>query len=144
MDKKEYIAIIKQCVTMLYVEDESMVRDASIRSLKRRFKEVYTAIDGEEGLSLYNKYSPNIVLTDILMPRHNGLEMIKKIRETDRNIPIVVVTAHDESTYMSQAKEYSIHGYFVKPLNDEEFLEFLYNLSVNLIDNGQIDNHSLI
>ncbi|KJU83905.1 response regulator with CheY-like receiver domain and winged-helix DNA-binding [Candidatus Magnetobacterium bavaricum] len=136
MDKKENMLKIKQSLTLLYVEDETMVKEASLKSLRRRFKEVYTANDGKEGLELYKKYKPDIVLTDILMPIHNGLEMIKQIREIDKNVPIVVITALTESIYLKQSKEFSIQGYLVKPLNEEQFLKLLYNLSLDLINYG--------
>ncbi|MBF0317417.1 MAG: response regulator [Nitrospirae bacterium] len=139
MDKKEYMLKIKQSLTLLYVEDEAMVKEASIKSLKRRFKEVYTAANGEEGLELYKKYRPDIVLTDIFMPIQNGIEMIRHIREIDKDIPIVVITALTEDTYMTQAKEHSIQEYFVKPIKEEQFLESLYNLSVDLLDSKRLN-----
>ncbi|MEO5356024.1 MAG: response regulator [Nitrospirae bacterium YQR-1] len=132
--KKDCVQKIKQHVTLLYAEDETMVKEASIKSLKRRFKEVYTAVDGKEGLGLFKKYRPDIVLTDILMPKHNGFEMIKQIREIDQNVPIVVITALPEDTYLAHAKEYSVQGYFIKPIKEEQFLEFLYSVSTTLID----------
>ncbi|MBV6340191.1 response regulator transcription factor [Candidatus Magnetobacterium casense] len=134
MDKKEYQTKIKQHITLLYVEDETMVKEASIKSLKRRFKEVYTATDGEHGFALYKQYRPNIVLTDILMPKHHGLDMIKQIRELDKDVPIVIVTALDEDPCGVQAREYSVQGYFVKPIEEEKFLEYIYCLSAALID----------
>ncbi|MBV6340274.1 response regulator transcription factor [Candidatus Magnetobacterium casense] len=133
MDKKENMLKIKQSLTLLYVEDETMVKEASVKSLRRRFKEVYTANDGKEGLELYKKYKPDIVLTDILMQAHSGLEMIKQIREIDKNVLVVVITALTESIYLKQAEEL---GYFVKPLKEEQFLELLYNLSLGLINYG--------
>ncbi len=133
MDKKENMLKIKQSLTLLYVEDETMLKEAAVKSLRRRFKEVYMAIDGKEGLELYKKCKPDIALTDILMQAHSGLEMIKQIREIDKNVLVVVITALTESIYLKQAEEL---GYFVKPLKEEQFLELLYNLSLGLINYG--------
>lgn len=65
--------------TLLYVEDDALVRDEVERTLKRLFQEVYIAKDGVEGLEAFCTYHPHVVITDIGMPRKNGLVMSKEI-----------------------------------------------------------------
>ncbi|MBF0344368.1 MAG: response regulator [Nitrospirae bacterium] len=131
--QKEYIQKIKQTLTLLFVEDEEMVKEASLKSLRRRFKEIYTASDGKGGLELYIKFKPDIVLTDLLMPKHDGLELIKHIREIDKTVPIVVISAISDEASLKMAKKYIIQGYFIKPINEDQFLDHLYRLSVELL-----------
>ena len=66
--------------TILYVEDDKDVRDAYKRTLRRFFKEVFIASNGAEGLELYKRYRPDIVMSDIKMPKKNGIEMAKEIK----------------------------------------------------------------
>ncbi|MCI4626799.1 MAG: response regulator [Candidatus Magnetoovum sp. WYHC-5] len=123
---------IKETITLLFVEDEGMIIEASLNLLKRRFKEVYTASDGFEGFEVFKRHRPNIIITDILMPRCNGIEMIRRIRELDKSVPIVVMTALAENGYVRMAEKYSIEGYLVKPINEDDFLGLLQNLSIDL------------
>ena len=90
-------------VTILYVEDEDMVRDGYERTLKRIAKEVYIAKDGIEGLKLYKEKLPDIVISDIKMPRKNGIEMARDIKAINPEQIILFTTAHTESNYTLEA-----------------------------------------
>ena len=84
-------------IQLLYVEDDDNIRKVYERYLKRKVKNLLVAVDGQEGLDMYLKYKPDVILTDIKMPIMNGLEMSKKIRDLDNTIPIIVTTAHTET-----------------------------------------------
>jgi YesN/AraC family two-component response regulator len=81
-------------LTILYAEDEIETRKNYGNYLKRNFKEVYIAQNGEEALDYYEKFEPNIMLLDINMPFINGLALTKKIRENDKKTRIIILTAH--------------------------------------------------
>jgi len=114
-------------MTILFVEDEKIIRDAYIPLLNRRFKQVFTAENGQEGFELFEFHHPDIVFTDIAMPKMNGLEMAKKIRLKDREIPIVFLSAYTEKDYLLEAIEVRPIKYFVKPINFEVFDDFFQN-----------------
>ena len=76
--------------TILYIEDDEGVRTVNSRFLTRMFNEFYEAKDGQEGYELYKKYHPDIILTDINMPRLDGLSLAKKIRQTDQTTKIII------------------------------------------------------
>ena len=85
--------------TVLYVEDEEIAR-ASIGSfLSRYVGELLLGANGSEGLELYQEKRPAVVITDLEMPVMNGMEMIKRIRALDRNIPIIITTAYDDEAH---------------------------------------------
>ncbi len=71
--------------TILYIEDDEGVRTVNSRFLNRMFNELYEAKDGEEGLALYKKYHPDIILTDIKMPKIDGITLSKKNQKTRSN-----------------------------------------------------------
>ena len=75
-------------VRLLYVEDEISIREEIVEVLREECKELYFASDGEEGLELYHANKPDIILTDIRMPKLNGLAMSQEIRRVDPKIPI--------------------------------------------------------
>ena len=107
----------KDIVTILYVEDEDGVRKGFLKTLNRYAKEVYEAKDGEEGLELYKLHHPDIVVTDIKMPKMNGIEMAKAIKEIDKDQKIIVTTAHSESNYLLEAISLQLSGYILKPVD---------------------------
>ncbi len=83
-------------VTVLYVEDEKIARQSISSFLGRKVGQILVAENGDEGLQLYRANSPGIVVTDLEMPIMNGMEMIRKIREMDAHVPIIVTTAYDD------------------------------------------------
>ena len=104
-------------MTILYAEDDEMARDEVVFSLEPYVRRVYTASNGEEGLALFEKENPDIVLTDIQMPRMNGIEMAMAIRQENRDVPIVVTTAFNDSDYLLRSIEAGITAYETKPLD---------------------------
>ena len=112
-------------LTILYVEDEQIAREQLAKALKRIFKEVITAVDGEDGYEKYNehKQSIDLVLSDINMPRQNGIEMLEKIRQTDTNLPFIFTTARSETEYLLKAIELNVNHYALKPVNIDDIIQ---------------------
>jgi len=81
---------------VLLVEDEQNIAVLLKSALGDNFRSFTVANDGVEGLELFEKISPDIIITDIMMPRSSGLDMSKKIREQNKDIPIIILSAHSE------------------------------------------------
>ncbi|NOQ31421.1 MAG: diguanylate cyclase [Helicobacteraceae bacterium] len=118
--------------TILYVEDDEMVRDSFIRPLQRYAKELFVAVDGEDGLAQFKKYSPDIVISDINMPRKNGLEMVKDIREIKSEQNILFTTAYSDSDILLKALELQVNGYFLKPVEKDKLVKKISTISKNI------------
>lgn len=114
-----------QSLTILYAEDEVGIRENISDSLAYYVKNVYQASNGEEAFELYIDKKPDIILSDIHMPILNGIEFVKKVREIDRKIPIVMITAHTDKEYLLEAVELRMEKYIVKPIELEVLLEIL-------------------
>ena len=102
---------------VLYVEDDPSIRNTMSDYLKKLFLEVDSAFDGQEGIEFYEKGKYDIVITDLSMPRMNGLDMINKIKEIDESQAILITSAHSESEYMFGAIRAGIDGYILKPFD---------------------------
>lgn len=136
--------------TVLYIEDDEGVRTVNSRFLARMFNELYEAKDGEEGYELYKKYHPDIILTDINMPKLDGISLAKKIRKEDKTTKIIVSTAYSDKEYLLEAIELNLEKYIIKPLNSRnllpaltkavEGLEEQKDIKVFLDDNFYFDN----
>lgn len=107
---------------ILYVEDDQDIRGNIEKLLRRRYQQVEFARDGREGLDLYHSFSPDIIVTDILMPKMSGLEMSKEIRKSNNEVPIIVTTAHSDSDNLMDAISAGINHYIVKPIDIEKLL----------------------
>lgn len=125
--------------TVLYAEDDAGVRKNVAEMLELLFAQVFVASDGEEAYALFQEKSPHIVITDIKMPKLNGIELAKKIRKQDENIQIIIISAYTEVDYMLDAIDLSLMKYIVKPITEtklfgalEKFLEL--QKSSHLID----------
>lgn len=102
-------------ITILYVEDEETITEQMKLFFSRFVKEIYVAKNGLEGVELFNKFKPDIIITDIQMPKMNGLEMIRQINS--KNIPIIITTAFSDADYFLEAIELKVDKFVIKPIN---------------------------
>ncbi len=109
-------------ITLLYVEDEADILEEVEFFLKKKLKHVYTASNGEEGLVSFREHRPDIIVTDIQMPKLDGLGMIKQIREEDPDIPIVITSAYNESDFLLRAINMGVDSYLLKPIDLAELM----------------------
>lgn len=111
--------------TVLYAEDDTGLRVSVTEMLGLIFKEVHIATDGAEAYELFVKKTPDLVITDIKMPKKNGIELAKEIRKIDKNIQIIIISAHTEVDHMLSAIELSLISYIVKPITETKLFEAL-------------------
>jgi len=128
--------------TILYVEDEEMVRKGAVEYLSRICKEVLEAKDGKEAISIWSEHKPDIIITDINMPRLNGLDMAAYIRAQDKAVQIIVATAHSDTDYLIKAVELQLVKYIIKPITKEKLIQAL-EMSVALIEDKSKFNLAL-
>lgn len=128
--------------TVLYVEDEKFLQDSIYQNLSPFVKEIIVANDGKEGLDLFNERKDDIdlVISDILMPHMNGIEMIDEIRKMDKDVPIIYTTAFNDSEYMKRTIEQSVVSYIIKPIDIELLLEGIGKASLK-IENEKLKNY---
>ncbi len=123
----EIMEIIKetQKLTLLYVEDNKDTIDSSLLIFDDFFKNTIIANNGMEGLEKFKNNNIDIIITDINMPVMNGLKMIKEIRESDNEIPIIITSAYNETEYFQESIKLNIEAYMLKPINLTEFIAIL-------------------
>ena len=112
-------------ISILYVEDEQKLRENMMLFLSKIFNSVDVASNGEEGLENYLKNRQDIILTDIEMPKMNGLEMIREIRAVNEKQEIIVISAYTDSNYLINSIKLGVTGYIIKPMNFEQILKVL-------------------
>jgi DNA-binding response OmpR family regulator len=105
--------------SILIVEDNTELLEQIKEYLSIDFGTVYCAHDGKDGLESFLKNKPDAIFTDINMPKFSGLELIKKIKNYDKNIPIVILSAHTKNEYFIEAIELGVVTYLIKPISSE-------------------------
>jgi len=115
-------------ITILYVEDEVLILDSVSMILEKRVKKVYKAQDGEEGLQLFEKFRPDVVIVDIIMPKMDGLMMARKIKAIDPSTIIIVLTAFDKKENLLEAINIGVDRFLPKPLNYDQLLGIINEL----------------
>lgn len=115
--------------TLLIVDDNSDLTDFLKKALGEYFKRIIIAADGAEALQLIRSHTPDIIVSDVMMPRMNGYELCKNIKEdiTISHIPIILLTAkNDKHSEMSGYKN-GADAYLIKPFEIEILMELIRN-----------------
>ena len=126
-------------MSVLFVDDEDGVRESFEMLLNMWAKKVYTASNGKEGLEEYNKYKPDIIVTDIKMPIMSGLEMIGEMKKIDPELPVVITTAHQDPELLLKAIDNQVDAYIVKPILKKELKKRLEAIAKILTIEKELD-----
>lgn len=111
--------------SVLFVEDEPIIRQISERFLLRCADSVYVAENGAVGLELFTEHRPDLVITDIRMPEMDGLEMSRRIKEAREGASIAAITAHTEPEILEAAHAAGIERVFHKPVNFDSVYQWM-------------------
>lgn len=128
-------------ITVLYVEDEDITRENGIEYLENFFDKIYSASNAIDALKIYSEINPDIIITDIQMPKLNGLEFVQIIREKkDLTTQVIITTAYSDTEYLLKAIELRLVKYLIKPISEQDFdnalktcIENIKNKSSNII-----------
>ena len=112
-------------ISVLYVEDENDVREFTSKLLGSLLKKVYVAQNGLEGLELYkeNQNDIDLIISDINMPKMNGLDMCEQIRKINNEMPLVITSAHNDTNFLRKAIEVGVNTYAMKPIDLYQLIE---------------------
>jgi two-component system, OmpR family, lantibiotic biosynthesis response regulator NisR/SpaR len=112
-------------LNLLYVEDDEDTIENIDFFLKRHFNEIIVAQDGEEALKFFKEKKVDIIILDINIPKINGLKLAGKIRELNRKIPIIFLTAYSDRENLLQAINVHAFSYLIKPFKIDELIDVL-------------------
>ncbi len=113
---------------ILVIDDEEAMRVALKEALTRAGHRVVTAVDGEEGVRLFESESPDLVLTDIRMPRMNGIETLRRIREKSVDTPVALMTAYGSAEDAAVSLREGAADYLLKPFSADALDDLLSRL----------------
>lgn len=120
-------------ITLLYVEDDKQTVEAFLDAFGDVFKNILVAYNAEDGFELFVQEKPDMVLTDLQMPKVSGLEMIAKIREVNNTIPIIVNSAFNNTNFLIESIAMHVNEYTMKPINPYALLAILEDIGKKII-----------
>ena len=102
---------------ILVADDEEMIRDLLSRVLSQEGYQVTCAADGQEAVKLMRKERYDLVIADLVMPRVNGVELLRKAKEIDPTCPVIVITGYPSVDTVTQLVRLGAVDYVTKPFN---------------------------
>ncbi len=136
----DYVLLEKYAENMrvLFVEDDEFIRKETHELLCDIFNHVDIAVNGEEGLKQYigfyndTKSYYDLVITDIKMPKMDGIDLTKEIYKVYKEQPVIVLSAHSESEYLMELVNIGISQFITKPIEINSFVHTIFNISKDI------------
>lgn len=144
MIKKQRISVddtiieFMQSLTLLCIEDNITTQLLYDSIFEDYVGKIIFANDGQDGYEKYDSSDIDIIITDYDMPNLNGLEMIKKIRKSDKGIPIILVTAISEADVIIEALNLNVNNFIRKPIKPSEIIQALISTSKLILFNEHL------
>jgi len=112
-------------LTAMIVEDEKEANRLLSATFSNFFSDVYSTFNGKDGLEIYKEYKPDVVFVDIIMPEMDGIALSRKIREINPTQIIVVISASNDITKISETIEIGVNSFIQKPIDTDKIIELL-------------------
>ena len=129
----------KTPISVLYVEDEPDIRKPVCTALEMYFDKILVAANGKEGVEIFSRENPDIVVSDIRMPIMDGLEMTRRIRTIAPETPVLFTTAFTETTYLLKAIELGVSAYIRKPIDCRELIEAITRAATPILQRAELN-----
>lgn len=125
---------------VLIVDDEKYVISLIEKLIdweKLRMKVVGSAGDGMKGVELVEELKPDILIADVKMPGFDGISLVKRVREIDRDIKFIIISGHKKFEYAKSVMKYNVEDYILKPIDKEELEGILQKISKELDEKSE-------
>lgn len=138
--KEEKLAYLKN-LTLLLVEDDQDILNNMNTILSIFFKKVYCCKDGEKAYNVLLNSKVDMIITDYVMPKLDGYKLCKKIRETNKNIPIAIMSNYSDKEKLLKVIPFSLANYLIKPVSYETLTLTLVEMVDRIKENSYESYH---
>ena len=130
---------------ILIAEDKDIIREGLIKIIKEMnfpILNIYEASNGQQALEMAKKYEPKIIITDIVMPKMSGLDLIKALSESPLECQFIILSGYRDFNYAKKAITYGVHEYLLKPVKKTELYSVLKQLILKINKSEKPEAHS--
>ncbi len=125
MNKLELFHDLARDITVLYAEDEAGVRASTVELLENFFPKILPARDGQEAWEIWQQQHPELIITDVRMPKMDGLQLAQKVHEVNFQQRIVAISAYSDTPSLVKLLHEGISGFLLKPLEVNKLIDLL-------------------
>ncbi|OSY86877.1 transcriptional regulator [Tenacibaculum holothuriorum] len=134
---------MSKSIKILLAEDEPSLGQIVKESLETRNFEVFHAIDGEQAYEFYQDKNPTVLVLDVMMPKKDGFTLAKEIRQENKHIPIIFLTAKSQTKDVVEGFEHGGNDYLKKPFSMEELIVRIHALLNRVELKTDVENISI-
>lgn len=113
-------------LSILYVEDELELKEVTQNFLSDVIGNIVSMDNGLDALDLFNNSDFDVVITDINMPKLNGIELIRELKKAKSHVPIIVTTAYNNENQIKELYDAGMNEYLMKPIDLMQLVEKIY------------------
>ena len=141
LESVEQIRVLGSSLNILYVEDDSAIREEVDGLLRRIFQNVDSLSNGEDALLLYKEKKYDIVLTDLAMPKLDGVELTRKIMSENPTQEVMIISAHRDVEQLVELIDLGVSGFILKPINIQKFIQKIHSKVKEIYANKMMKEH---
>jgi len=117
----------------LVVEDEKEANELMVSTFSNFFNSIDSAMNAEDALDLYRMRRPDVVFIDIILPGMDGLELARKIRDINPDQIIVIISASNDMSKISEAIKIGVDSFIQKPIDSNKIIDMLKNINQTIL-----------
>lgn len=114
---------------ILIIDDEENIRNL-LKSMLYDYGEIFEADFGKKGFLYFQKEKPDIILLDIMLPDTSGVELLQQIREKDKNVKVIMITAYETIKSVIEIMDIEISGYITKPFVVKDVIQKISSILI--------------
>lgn len=114
---------------LMIVEDDAGLRELMQQIFSREVRCVQSYASGIDALADFEVFEPQVVITDLRMPKMSGMQLLQELRQKSPTLPVIIASAFSEQSYLDQAQALGVQHFAVKPIDIDQLLGFLKTLT---------------
>ena len=129
--------VSKKEVSVLCIEDDNPTRESLVRTLSHKYEKIYGSANGHEAIDVILNNDVDVIVTDIRMPKMDGIALLEFLKENKIKIPVIILSAYDNTDYLHKAIEFKVEKYLNKPIDLNTLVDSID--SINFKEKATID-----